>query len=699
MQDEGALLVRQDLVVDRRLGGVEPIAGHDRAGLVALALADHRGPHAVVQDAEALADVHLAEHVEAPGVQDVLELVLVLQTGEHVQRRRVVGEPFRDPLVAVVLPVDEGAPPLVRHLVGAEYLRHPGVELAERLVRQQHHSGERLAVVGHGFGQQQRGIRIGAEVVPEHAYRSLEVLDGLAQRARCEPGLAAVLVDADRGQALGLGRGDLEAADAERHAAHRRIRDPFGYPRVVDHALVEQLHAAGDLQALRGAEAEALPPAPVVGVRRRPVQRVLQEVSAGGAQTLDERAFVGDFEYEPLARGHGAGQGDRHPLLVQVVAHEPPVRFLHVRDRIAGGRGRLRRIGRRVAAAGLFRAADEGHGAHVLRVLRPASLPVHARDLQQARDLQPQRGQRLQRLDEQRGGAGGVAVALQGEVDVGARNREPRRPPLVRGEQRAGGQAEVARVPVVVVLVVAAAGCGSVRLGITGKPAERTLGRAAVELLQRVEPHPDVAHVAPVVVAEDGHFLPRPRLDLYREPALVVPVDLCVEVRRPARGRRRGFGRQDVEQQPAVGVVELVLQQRLAAVVEQVVGPSGAPSARSGCQRAQAPARVAGQPEHEAVELLFQQVLVEELLHLLVLHPVRRPGAHDAVAQVDGHVARRAPVRQHVQVAAGQLELEAVDAQHAAVDAAGRLKRGVYERLVGGGRFWFLAIAAVLAGR
>ena len=136
VQDERPLLVGDQPVVERRISGPEAEAGHHRSRLVAVALPDYGGPEAVPLEAQPLADTRLAENVEAPRVEHVGELLLFVESVEHIQRGCVVGEPFRDPLIAVALPVDPRAPPLVRHLVRAKQLRLAGVQVPERLERE-----------------------------------------------------------------------------------------------------------------------------------------------------------------------------------------------------------------------------------------------------------------------------------------------------------------------------------------------------------------------------------------------------------------------------------------------------------------------------------------------------------------------------------------------------------------------------------
>ena len=179
----------------------------------------------------------------------------------------------------------------------------------------------------------------------------------------------------------------------------------------------------------------------------------------------------------------------------------------------------------------------------------------------------------FERLDQQRGAGLRVAVAFQGQVDVDTGYGNALRPSFAVRNQRARRQAEVAGVPVVVVRVAEAA----LDLRVARKAAQRPRGDVLAELGERVEPEPRVAVVAPVAPPEAGDrdLLPSQRLDLDREPVLVVPVDLGVEVRgSPRRGKRRGRG-EDVEQQPAVGILVPPLEQRLAPILQQIVRAAG----------------------------------------------------------------------------------------------------------------------------
>ena len=683
VQDERPLLVRQQPVVERRVDGGQPKAGHDRAGLVRVALADDARAQAVALQAQPLADPDLAQHVKAPRVEHLHELLFVAEPHERVERRRVVREALGHPLVAVVLPVDGRSPPLVRHLVRAEQLRLAGVQLPERAEAQQQEAGERLSAARRGLGDEQRVEGIGAEVVRVGPDRAREVVHRLLARARCESEVMAVRVDRNRRQAVERHLVDLESAVVERgRPTHRAVNDPAHDPGVVVHALLREDAAAGDPVAVGHAERHPQCPLPVVRVARYPVDRVLEQEVVGRAQPLDELPFVGELDHETLAGGHGPRQQHRHPRLVAVLLHPAVVLLLDEVDPFAAERNRLVRLRRLL---GGFRRRQERHRADVVDAGRDGRPPARVGHLERGGDAQPHRREGHQRLDDQSHAPGRVAVALERQVDVGSGNPQARSPPLRVGPRGAQRQPEVPEAPFAVVAVAARVRRPR-RLRVARKPGDGERRRGRTEVGQDIGSHPDLGPLVTAPEARELHLLEIARLDLEREPAVLPAVDLGVDVWARERPRRRvGLRAPQRHQDAAVRVGEPALEQLLAAILEQVRRPARLPPRRAVGQRRQPLADVARGPEDEALELLLQVILVQQLPHLLVLDAVRRPGADRAPAEVDRD--RNALAHpDDVQIAVGQLEGEAVDLQPAAPDAADRLGTRLAQLVVEGRR-------------
>ena len=349
VEDVGALLVDQDAVVDARaearLGRGEPIADGEGARLVPLGPPQRLGAEAVVPEPDALAHLSLPQHVEAPRVHHLRELVGVVQAVQRIEGGRVVGEALRHPLVAVVPPpVDPGAPPLVRHLVGAEHLRLSRVHGAEGLVRQEQQAGKGLPAQGLGLGDEQRRVGERSEVIGEELDGAGHVGDGPLPAVRREPAVVGVGVDGDGGGVRALDLGHLELAVVEGHAADRPVRRPALGAGVVLDALVEQGPPAGDAVPLGHPEGRLEAAGAVVGVLRPPVQGVEEHEVAGLPEPIDERSLVGELEDERLAGGDGAGQRHRHPGLEVVVLEGPFLALLREGQRLAGQRRRFRGV-------------------------------------------------------------------------------------------------------------------------------------------------------------------------------------------------------------------------------------------------------------------------------------------------------------------------------------------------------------------
>ena len=174
---------------------------------------------------------------------------------------------------------------------------------------------------------------------------------------------------------------------------------------------------------------------------------------------------------------------------------------------------------------------------------------------------------------------------------------------------------------------------------------------------------------------------------------MLASIDLGEEVGTVGRRQpRRGLP--EVQCDAGIGVPQSVLEERLAPVFEQVhralelpPRPASAPGRRGlGDERAEPFAEVAGEPEHEPLELLLEVVLVDQLAELLVLHAVRRPRTHGAASEIYGDRGTIADRGDQVELAALELELEAVDPQPFAEDVAGRLGLGRAQRVVQRGR-------------
>ena len=174
---------------------------------------------------------------------------------------------------------------------------------------------------------------------------------------------------------------------------------------------------------------------------------------------------------------------------------------------------------------------------------------------------------------------------------------------------------------------------------------------------------------------------------------MLASIDLGEEVGTVGRRQpRRGLP--EVQCDAGIGVPQSVLEERLAPVFEQVhralelpPRPASAPGRRGlGDERAEPFAEVAGEPEHEPLELLLEVVLVDQLAELLVLHAVRRPRTNGAASEIHGDRGTITDRGDQVELAALELELEAVDPQPFAEDVAGRLGLGRAQRVVQRGR-------------
>ena len=279
-----------DARAEARLGGGEPIADGEGARLVPLGPPQRLGAEAVVAESEALADLSLPQHVEAPRVDHLRELVGVVEAVQRVEGGRVVGEALRHPLVAVVAPpVDAGAPPLVGHLVGPERLRLARVHVPESLIRQEQQAGKRLPARGLGLGDEQRRVGERAEVLGEKLDGAGDVGDGPLPAVGREPPVVGVGVDGDGGGVRALDLGHLELAVVEGHAADRPVRCPALDARVVLDAFLEQGPPAGDAVPLGHPEGRREAAGAVVGVLRPPAQGVEEHEVAGLTEPVDER--------------------------------------------------------------------------------------------------------------------------------------------------------------------------------------------------------------------------------------------------------------------------------------------------------------------------------------------------------------------------------------------------------------------------
>ena len=411
-----------------------------------------------------------------------------------------------------------------------------------------------------------------------------------------------------------------------------------------------------------------------------PVEGVEQHEVAGLPQPLDQRPLVGQLEDEPLAGRDGAGQRHRHPRLEPVVLERPLVLLLGEGERLAGQAGRVRGVG-----VGVGR----GEQARRRQALGRVGVPADVGDLQGRADLQPDPPRRLQRLDHEGRGGAGVAVVVEGHVDLGAGRPRPRRPALpVRGVRpRRQPQGRAGRVVVV-------EDAGVDRETVQG--SVRVLGPVVA---QGLEPHPRVGHPAAVLVAVQGHFLRFVRLDEQGQPAVVLAVHLDQPVRAPGRQRPR-LAPPPVVENPALGVDAPLLQQPLPAVPQQAVGAFGvaAALARGGGQRAQPFGFVVAGPQHQAVEGLVQAVFVREPLELVVLDRIGGIAAQPAVADEDRGGNRAADLRGQVQPPLVQAQLEPVQPEPAAADLPGMGDLRLAQLLVQRRGAWAFGVRLVLGG-
>ena len=473
------------------------------------------------------------------------------------------------------------------------------------------------------------------------------------------------------------------------------MRHPAHDPGVVLDPFVGQHAAAGNPVPLGHAERQVEAPPAVVRMPGEPVDGVLEHVAGGVAQALHQLRLVGDLQHEALAGGDRTRQQHVEHRVVQVLVEAPVVGLLHVVDLLAGDCRRLVRAGRLVVrVVRLFRrravGVEERHALDVVDVRGQVLAPADVGDVGERRDAQPQAPQRHERLHDQRDAGDGVAVALDRDVDVGARHPRPRAPALPVRDEQTGRQAVVPEAPLVVVPLGGRID-RPLDIRIAGEAADGRGDRCGLEIVEGMEAHPDVGQLPAPIELPDRDLLQVAGLDLDREPVVLASIDLGKEIGALAGvSRESGGGPPGAQQNPCVGVPQPILEQSLAAVLQQVhrslVLPARpAPAAGSGRLGHQCPqpfVEVAGEPEDEALELLFEEVLVDQLPELLVLHAVGRPGAQRAASEV--HRDRRAPAdrRDQVEVAALELELEPVDPQPPAADMAGRLRLGFTQLVV-----------------
>ena len=611
------------------------------------------GAEAVVPEPDALAHLSFPQHVEAPRVHHLRELVGVVQAVQRIEGGRVVGEALRHPLVAVVPPpVDPGAPPLVRHLVGPEHLRLSRVHVAEGLVRQEQQAGKGLPAQGLGLGDEQRRVGERSEVLGEELDGAGDVGDGPLPAVRREPAVVGVGVDGDGGGLRALDLGHLELAVVEGHAADRPVRRPALGAGVVLDALVEQGPPAGDAVPLGHPEGRLEAAGAVVGVLRPPVQGVEEHEVAGLAEPIDERPFVGELEDERLAGGDGARQRHRHPGLEVVVLEGPFLALLREGQRLAGQRRRFRGVRVGVGGAG-------GEQARAGRPIGRSGAPPGVGHLQHHADPQPEPPRRNQRLDQQGRGRADVAVPVEGHVDLGARHPRPRRPDLVVGGDGPRGQPQGRAGRLVVV---------------EGVRVDRERLEGAVRVIgpvvgQGVEAHPVVGHPAPVVVAVQDHLFRVVGLDHEGQPAVVLAVELDEPIGAAGRQRAR-FPPPQVVEDPALGVEVPLFQQPAPPVPQPPVGALGVAAALAGGggEGTKPLGGVVARPQDETVEGLVDLMLVREPLELVVLDRVGGVAAQPAIADEDRGRYRAADLGGEIQASFLQLELEAVHPKAAAAN-------------------------------
>ena len=204
-----------------------------------------------------------------------------------------------------------------------------------------------------------------------------------------------------------------------------------------------------------------------------------------------------------------------------------------------------------------------------------------------------------------------------------------------------------------------------------------------------MRPQPDFGEAPSPVVAQHPHFFLVPRFQFDGDPVVLAPVDLGEDKSPGSVGQRRvGRRAPQVHRHPGIGVEQAVLQQRLAAIVEQVGGAARVAARSVGVRKRPEPrTQVAGEPDDEPVERLLDRVGLNQLAELLQLHAVGGMGPERAAPQVDGDRVAPADRGDDVQVTAVEGELEAIDLQPGiGGNAPGRLWRRLAQFVVEGGR-------------
>ncbi len=213
-----------------------------------------------------------------------------------------------------------------------------------------------------------------------------------------------------------------------------------------------------------------------------------------------------------------------------------------------------------------------------------------------------------------------------------------------------------------------------------------------------MEVHPGVDHTPPVVPIEP-HFFSFVRLDLDRQP----PVILAVEFREQVGGVRiegRGLALQEVLEHPALWIVELPFESALASSLQESVGGVGVVlrAGRGAC--AQLFGEVAGRPHHEPVECLFDRMLVRQFFELVVLDRIRGITAQHAVSEEDHWRDNAFDVGSQIELAVHQLDLETIQTHPLVSDLPDVYDLSLPEGLVAwrGAKSLGALVACLLAG-